>query len=355
MRAKESRFRLWTWQVLVVLLTFVFPIFAFSQAPFYQGKTITMIHGRDPGGTGDLRVRAVIPFLQKYIPGNPTIVSEYMPGGGSRKAANHIYRAARADGLTIGNMSAGMVSLAILGESGVMYDLDKLIYLGSPYSTYHAVFLSRKEAGLNSLEKLRAASGIRIGGQSVGFSTYNEGRLFAYLLGLKEPKFVTGYSGAEIDLALLRGEVDARSNGADSVVQRNRDWLEKGLVDFHAIFEIPKGDKHPRFTHLPELEEFAKADKERKLLALQRAFRVSGAPFIAPPGVPKERVDILQEAMRKTFKDPEFHKEYKKLTGDDPSPLMPEAHDKTIREMPRDSDVIELFKKLVSAGPLSPR
>src|SRR3990170_7787205 len=189
MRAKESRFRLWTWQVLVVLLTFVFPIFAFSQAPFYQGKTITMIHGRDPGGTGDLRVRAVIPFLQKYIPGNPTIVSEYMPGGGSRKAANHIYRAARADGLTIGNFSSAMVSMAILGESGVLYDIDKFHYLGSPYSTYHAVFISRKQAGLNSIEKLRAASGIKIGAQSVGFSTYNEGRLFAYILGLKDPKF----------------------------------------------------------------------------------------------------------------------------------------------------------------------
>src|SRR3989304_1764110 len=157
MRAKESRFRLWTWQVLVVLLTFVFPIFAFSQAPFYQGKTITIIHGREPGGTGDLRVRALIPLLQKYILGNPTIVNEYMPGGGSRKAANHLYRSARPDGLTMANLSAGMVSLAILGESGVLYDIDKFFYLGSPYSTYHSVFVSRKQAGFGSIEKLQAA------------------------------------------------------------------------------------------------------------------------------------------------------------------------------------------------------
>jgi len=333
----------------------LFPASVFSQAPFYQGKTITIVQGRDPGGTGDMRVRAVLPFLQKYIPGNPTIVNEYMPGGGSRKAANYVYQSARPDGLTIGNVSAGMVSLAVLGEKGVLYDIDKFFFLGSPYSSYHGVFVTRKEAGLESIEKLRAASGIRVGGQSVGFSTYNEGRLFAYILGLKEPRFVTGYGGAELDPALMRGELDARATSAGTVLQRNPQWLEKGLVDFHAILEIPKGDKHPRFAHLPELESFAKSEKDRKLVVLQRAFRVTGQPFILPPGTPKGRVDILQEAFRKTYKDPEFHKEYKKLTADEPTPLMPEDHETAIREIPRDPEVIEIFKKLVGAGPLPSR
>ena len=129
------------------------PSYGFSQVSFFQGKTITVIQGRDPGGTGDLRVKALFPFLQKYIPGNPTIVSEYMPGGGSRKAANHLFRTARPDGLTIGNLSSAMVSLAVLGESGVLYDLDKFYYLGSPYSTYYAVFVTRKQLALNSIEK----------------------------------------------------------------------------------------------------------------------------------------------------------------------------------------------------------
>jgi len=348
------RFRSSLW-LISIPFAFWFSGSAFSQTPFYQGKTITIIQGRDPGGTGDMRVRALLPFLQKYIPGNPTIVNEYMPGGGSRKAANHIYRSARPDGLTIGNVSAGMVSLAVLGEIGVLYDIYKFFYLGSPYSSYHGVFVSRKEAGLSSIEKLQAATGIRIGGQSVGFSTYNEGRLFAYIFGLKEPRFVTGYGGAELDPALMRGEIDARATSAGTVIQRNSDWLEKGLVDFHAVLEIPKGDKHPRFAHLPELETFAKSDSERKLLALQRAFRVAGMPFFLPPGTPKDRVDVLQEAFRKTYKDPEFHREYKRLTGDDPSPLMPEAHERAIREIPREPEVIELFKKLVGAGPLPPR
>ena len=325
------------------------------QTPFYQGKTITIVQGRDPGGTGDMRVKAMLTFLQKYIPGNPTIVNEYMPGGGSRKAANHVYKSARPDGLTIGNLGLGMISAALLGETGVLYDVDKFFYLGSPFSSHHAIFVTRKDAGLSSIEKLRAANGLRIGGQSVGFSTYIEGRLFAYIIGLKDPRFVTGYGGAELDPALMRGELDARATSADTVLQRNPDWLEKRLVDFHAIIEVPKGEKHSHFPQVPELESFAKSEMDRKVMTMQRAFRVAGQPFVLPPGTPKDRVEIIQEAFRKTYKDPEFHKEYKKFTADDPTPLLPEAHERVIREIPRDPEVGQLFKKLMGADPLPPR
>jgi tripartite-type tricarboxylate transporter receptor subunit TctC len=196
-KLKGTSFGLRPGRFLVVFLTFLSlsPGELFAQAPYYQGKTITIVQGRDPGGTGDMRVRAMIPFLQKYIPGNPNIVSEYMPGGGGRKAANYVYRSARPDGLMIGNPGLGMVAASVLGESGVLYDLDKFFYLGSPYSSYHPLFLSRRQAGLSSIEKLTAASGVRIGGQSVGFSTYNEGRLFAYILGLKDPNSLPAMRG----------------------------------------------------------------------------------------------------------------------------------------------------------------
>jgi tripartite-type tricarboxylate transporter receptor subunit TctC len=329
---------------------------AAAQPSFYQGKTVTIIQGRDPGGTGDLRTKAVATFVQKYLPGNPTVIMEYMPGAGGRKAANHLFRVAKPDGLTIGNPSIGMISSAVLGESGVQYDIDKFFYLGSPYSTYHSVFVSRKEAGFNTIEKLQAATGIRIGAQSVGFVTYNEGRLFAYLLGLKDPRFVAAYGGAEIDPALLRGEIDARATGADTVSQRNRDWLEKGtIVDFHAILEVPKGEKNPDFPKVPEIESFTKSDLERKVANMARSFRIAGTPFVLPPGTPKDRVEIVQSAFRKAFQDPEFFREYKKLTGDDPTPLMPELHDKAVREIPREKEVVEVFKKLVGAGPLPSR
>jgi tripartite-type tricarboxylate transporter receptor subunit TctC len=345
--------------VAVVTQVFLGPVVpdAHAQQSFFKGQTITIIQGRGPGGTGDLRVRALVPFLQKYIPGNPTIVMEYMSGGGSRKAANHIFNSARPDGLTLGNFSAGMVSLAVLGEKGIQYDIDKFHYLGSAYSTYHAVFISRKEAGFDTLDKLRAASGIRVGGQSVGFSTYNEARLFSYIIGLRDPRFVTGFDGPELDPALTRGEIDARSTGPDSLLQRNQEWLDKKLIHIHAIMETPKGEKHPHplFKELRTLESLAKSDKDRKVIALQRAFRVAGSPFVLPPATPNDRVQILQEAFRKTFRDSEFFKQYEKMTGDAPTPLLPENHEKAIAEIPRDPEVIATFKQLVGAGPLPVR
>ena len=327
----------------------------YAQTPFYQGKTITIVQGREPGGTGAMRVTAVIPYLRKYIPGQPTITTEYMPGGGGRKAANYLYRSTRPDGLTIGNVGVGLLANAILGEPGVQYDIDKFIYLGSPNSASHYVFMTAGRLGLENLEKLRAYSGLRIGAQTVGHDIYIQGRLFAWFLGLKDPKFVTGYSGPEVDMAIMQGEVDARANIADTVVQRTRELFEKTTIHFHAIVEIPKGEKHPHFPNLPEIETFAKSDRERRLLTLSRAFRLAGSPYVLPPGTPKDRVQILQDAMRKTFSDPEFHKEFKKLTADDPSPLMPETHERFIRELPRNPEVIELFKKLAGADPLPPR
>jgi tripartite-type tricarboxylate transporter receptor subunit TctC len=339
----------------LLLLAALLPEQGFTQAPFYQGKTMTIIAGTAPGGIGDNRVKSMVPYLRKYIPGNPAIVVQYMDGGGGRQVGNHMYSNARADGLPVGAFSSSVIGLNLLRETGVMYEVDKFIYLGSPESSSHLVFYTRREAGLSNLEKLRAASGVRVGARPVGHSAYIAARFFAYFLGLKEPKFIPGYGAPELDLALLNGEVDARANTATSVWQRNPDWVEKGLMHFHAIYAIPKELKHDRFGHLPEIETFAKSEKERRLLALSRIFRLTGSPYVLPPGTPKDRVDILQEAMRKTFKDSEFHREYKKVVGDDASPLLPDELTKAIQDTPRDPELIELFKTFSGAAPLPAR
>ena len=340
----------------VIILAGLMPALANAQANFYEGKTITVIQSSEGGGTGDLRVKAVIPFLRKYIAGNPHILSEYMPGGGGRKAGNYMFASARPDGLTVGHVG-GVVANAIQGQAGVQYDVDKFIYLGAPNTASHYVFVTRGELGLNSLEKLRAHAGLRVGAHAVGHFVYITGRLFTWLIGLRDPRFVTGYSGTELDLNLLRGEIDSRANIADTVLQRGADSLTKGLVNVHAILEIPKGDKHPhsRFASLPEIESFARSDKESKVLSMFRAFRLVGSPYLLPPGTPQERAEILREAFRKTFRDPEFHKEYRKLTGDDATPLSPEGMQKAVRELPREREIVDIFQKIAGADALPPR
>jgi tripartite-type tricarboxylate transporter receptor subunit TctC len=102
---------------------------ALSQTPYYAGKTIAIIRGGGPGGSGEFQSRALMPYLQKYIPGNPTIVMEYMPGAGGRKAANYFYTA-KPDGLKIASAGA-MIPGPILGLPGSNYDIDKFPYIGS--------------------------------------------------------------------------------------------------------------------------------------------------------------------------------------------------------------------------------
>lgn len=328
---------------------FIFSARGFTQTPFYQGKSITVVQGVAAGGTGDLRRKALFPYLRKYIPGNPTIVSEYMPGGGDRKAGNYLFRSARPDGLTIGGVSASLIMNALLDSSGVQYDIDRFIYLGSPISAFHYVIVTRKEAALSSLEKFRAAPALRFGAQEVGHDTYIVTRLAAYLMAMKDAKFVTGYGGPEVDIALMRGEIDARASAAETVLQRNTDWIDKGLVDFQLMLEVPRGHKLAQFAALPGFDDFAKSEREQKLLNIYRTFRMVGTPYLLPPGTPKPQAQILQDAMRSALKDPGFHADFKKLAGFEASPLMPEALEKAVRGLSRDAEVIELFKRI--AGP----
>ena len=159
---------------------------------------------------------------------------------------------------------------AVLGQLGVLYDLDEVIFLGAHQTGRSTVFFTRKEVGLDNLEKLRAASGLRIGAQSVGHGTYYVSRLFAFVFGLKEARWVTGYSGPESDIAILNGETDARGSAVDQIISSRPDWVEKNLMHFHAIYEVPKGQKHPhpRFGQLPEFGSFAQIRQRAKSLGL---------------------------------------------------------------------------------------
>ena len=340
---------------LVTLLVILPARMAFSQADFYKGKTIKIIRGGGPGGSGEFQTRALVKFLDKYIPGKPTLQVEFIEGAAGRKAANVIYSTTRADGLTIGSIGAGLVVGPILSLPGSNYDLDKFIYLGSTDAGDPYIFYTKGELGFDTIAKLRGASGIRFGAHAVGHPVYVTARMSAYLLGLKEPKFVTGFTGPEIYIALNRGEVDAHATGAARFVIEQPEWIAKKSVHFHATLTVPKGRHHPTFAQVPELGSFAKSEAERKLLDMFRAFQYPRWPYIFPPGTPTDRVQIIREAMRKAFADPEFPAEFRKLMGDDPAPMGGEELERAIKELPRDKEVVQLYQKLAGADPLPAR
>ena len=329
---------------------------AHAQSNFYQGKHILLIVGAGPGGMGDLRAKALAAGLTRNLPGNPPFVFQYMAGGGGRRAANQIFNNSKPDGLTLLRVTSSIIPYAVLGESGVQYDIDKFNYLGATEHQLYYMFVTRKGAGINSLEKLRNTPGIRIGSNPVGHTGYLQARMLTYLLDMKDPKIVPGYEGKDLDVALDAGEVDGRIAATGTVSQN--ELLTKNLADFHVGLGVPAGYKDPRFAHLklPELSSFAKSEKERKLLAMMEGFRVVGTILIAPPGTPKDRVDMLKEAVRKTYADAQFAADYKRLTGgDDPSPLLPDEQAKIVRNIPRDPEIIELFKKFASTAALPAR
>ena len=106
---------------------------------------------------------------------------------------------------------------------------------------------------------------------------------------------------------------------------------------------------------MPELESFTKSERERKIMTMFRTFRLVGSPYILPPGTPGEAVAYWREAMRRTFRDPAFLKDFKRLSADDATPLLAEAQEKAIRDIPRDADIIALFNKIAGNEPLPPR
>ncbi len=194
-------------------------------APYYKGKTLVLIEGRRPGGTGSFRAQATAKYLQKHLPGQPTIVFKYMPGGGGTAAANYLANVSKPDGLTIANIGTGVYSNALFGARGVRYKLDDFSFLGSATSGGPYTLIIRPDLRLDSVEKLKAHRGLRFGQRSVGHTMYILDRLMAYVLELKEPKWVLGYSSSEIQSALRRGEADAQSTNLNSFVRNQLEWL----------------------------------------------------------------------------------------------------------------------------------
>ncbi len=347
-RAERRIIRSGLTALIVSLLFFAAP--ALSQTPYYSGKTITILRGGGPGGSGEFQSRALMPYLQKYIPGNPTIVMEYMPGAGGRKAANYFYTA-KPDGLKIASAGA-MIPGPILGLPGSNYDIDKFPYIGSTETGNPYILFTRKAAGLDTLDKVQRVSALRIGAHSVGHSVYVTARMFAYLLDMQQPKFVVGFTDPEMDVAMQNNELDARTtSNTDSLLRK--DMMDN--IHVHATISNPKGRTDPRLPGLPDLDSFAKNDKERNVIELLRAFQVPRWPHHLSPGTPPELVKILRQAMVKTFADPDFQQEFKKLMGREPTPLTGEEVQKLVKELPRDPEVIGLYKKFAEHEPLPTR
>jgi tripartite-type tricarboxylate transporter receptor subunit TctC len=297
---------------VVAALSLVLAFCASANAQdFYQGKTVRVVVGFSAGGGFDTYARALARHMGKHIPGQPSIIVENMTGAGSLIAANHVYKAAKPDGLTIGHFIGGLFLGQVLGQKGIEFDARKFEFVGAPISD-HVVCALTKASGISSLEQwLAAKTPVKMGGIAPGTSTPdNATRVLRAALGLPI-QVVTGYKGtADVRLAAESGEIAGGCWGWDSVSVTWRKGLDSG--DVKIVLQANR-KSHPDLPQVPQAIKYAKTEEGRKMIevAIHGDSNIVRT-YTLPPGTPKDRVQILRTAFDATLKDPEFLADAKK-------------------------------------------
>jgi tripartite-type tricarboxylate transporter receptor subunit TctC len=284
---------------------------AAGQDSFYRGKTMRIVVGFSAGGGFDTYARVLSRHLPRHIPGSPTIVVENMPGAGSLIAANHLYRVAKPDGLTVGSFIGGLLLGQVLGQKGIEFDARKFEYLGAP-TVDHVVCALTRASGVTSVEKWQAAPApVKLGGVAPGASTPdNAERALKAALGLPA-QIVTGYKGtAEIRLAAEGGEVAGACWGWSSIRSTWRKGIDSGEVGV-ILQATPKPQAD--LPSVPTAIGLARTDEARRIIevAIHNDAQIART-LTLPPGTPKDRVQTLRKAFLDTLRDPAFLAEAEK-------------------------------------------
>jgi tripartite-type tricarboxylate transporter receptor subunit TctC len=267
---------------------------------FYAGKTLTVIAGFPPGGGVDGEMRVLTKYLAKYIPGRPSIVSRNMQGAGGIVLGNHLYNSAAPDGLTLGMPGrSGFLLSNVVPQSGINYDLTRFSYVGS---AANALWLHRR-TGITSLAELkRAKKEIAIGALTARSENAIVPRVLASYEGWPL-KVVTGYPGFnEVVIALERGEIDGLFSHEGSLANSRADLIATGAV--RALVQ-----SHEAFPGVPVLADVVLDPNARALLALVTTPNQIGLPLLGPPGVPRERLEVLRAAYQRLMDDKDYRAE----------------------------------------------
>lgn len=330
--------------LLAILFSLVLP--AHAAAPFYEGKTIRLIVGFSAGGGFDTYSRLIARHLGRHIPGSPSVVVENMPGAASLVAANHVYKVAKPDGLTILNFHGNQVINQVIGKPGIQFDARKFEYIGIPTQDNVACAF-HKASGITTFENLRSAkTPVKVGGVAPGDTTYNTAKLL--IAALKLPiQLVAGYKGtAEIKLAAEAGEVAGGCWQWESIKSIWRQGLDAGNV---AIVLQVNPKPHRELANVPNAVDFA-SDENSKLLLKYGGHDPAAItrPYAVAPGTPKDRVEILRKAFVEALKDPEFMADAKKSRLDT-DPLTGQEIEKIVAQLFKmDPGLVKQLKEILS-------
>jgi tripartite-type tricarboxylate transporter receptor subunit TctC len=277
-----------------------------SAQPAEQGQYKLLI-GFGVGGGYDIWGRTVARHMSKYIPGKPTIVPQNVPAAGSLVAASTIYEGAPKDGSVFALIGRDAPLAPITNQPGARFEPTKMSWLGTPTRETN-VCVAYHTAKVKNAKDLFERELI-MGDVGPGSGTRVYPKALAGLLGMKF-KLVGGYkSSADVMLAMQRDEVQGICESFDSIRSRRPDWLEKKTINI--LFQ-GAAEASPDLPGVPLIQDFARNTEERQAIDFLYAGQGIGRPFVAPPGMPSERLAMLRKAFDATMKDAEFIADVKK-------------------------------------------
>jgi tripartite-type tricarboxylate transporter receptor subunit TctC len=281
---------------------------------FYRGKRITLTVGYGPGGGYDIFARLLARHFGKYIPGNPQIIVQNMPGAGSLISANYIYSVAPKDGTAFGLFARDMPLLGLMGHNpNVQFDPRKFTWLGSSsdFSDDAYVMIVRDDAPVKSIADMRRPDGpaLVLGGTADGATGGDVPRILQQALGL-HMKLVLGYrDSAAVFLAIERNEVSGRTTDLSAIKATRPDWL-KPNGGYRLLVQFARRTRHPDHQDVPTARELATTSSGRALIEFtEMPLLTMARPFAAPPGIPAERARALQTAFLAAHRDAQYLEE----------------------------------------------
>jgi tripartite-type tricarboxylate transporter receptor subunit TctC len=311
-------------------------------ADFYKDATVTILVGGSPGGNHNHYSSLLHPYVKKHLPGNPTIIVTNMPGAGGTKAANYLYNVAPKDGSMIGIVLADTPSASRLRATGIRYDPKRFQYIAGADRTVETLAVW-KSTGVHSIADARKTE-VLIGASGKSSKTYIIPTMMNAILGTKF-KVIVGYKGmTQVELAMERGELQGRHGVWASMKSMHPDWVAKDLVSHLVVADLKREKELP---DVPLLVELAPNEKDRKVLELISGNAMLGRCWLAPPGVPAERIAALRDAFWKALHDPQLLASARKRN----MPITPiawqELQDRAAQIADTDDAVIERARDLL--------
>ena len=282
--------------IVAVLLSLPFFTTHVMAKQFYEGKTIKLIVTTKAGGGYDYYGRLLGRFMQKHLPGS-TVIVKNVPGAGHVIGTNEIYHA-KPDGLTFGTFNRAIPFTQVAGMKGVKFDMSKMSWLGSATTELYSFIVTKK---FKDLDAVMNADRVNLATGGAGSIAYVAAALFTKMMDLKNMKTIGGYHGGEGELAMMRGEIDAQFASWNSLKQ----FVDEGHG--HPVMFI--ATKQPKgYENIPRLQDVASKEEHKPVVNLLLTVNLLGRPFAGPPGIPADRLKILQDAFKKACEDPELLK-----------------------------------------------